>query len=288
MRQKFGLFVFAAALAATGAQAKSITLTGTGATATQFTNIGLSYKVYLGGARIAKLNVNMSIGERDYWVNATGRTTGLLDKVVRTRFSGSSHGALDKGHVRPKTHNRSLRQRKKSQAVEITYDKDGVPEIKSTPPFKKSSKRSPLLAKTLIRTIDPASIFISPVVEGKSVLSPDQCNRRIRVLDGQRRVDIIYKHKASYGAYRIRKPKYLGPALLCTARIIPIGGVKHNGLWPKLAGQKPVEMLLVPMAGNKYLVPMRIVTGSPLGKIVVRVNGYSTKNMTGKLSLHSQ
>ncbi|MFV2034667.1 MAG: DUF3108 domain-containing protein [Halocynthiibacter sp.] len=273
---------------APGALAGSLEPADTATTTTQVTEIRLGYKVYMGGSKIAKMNIDMSLGDKEYWVRGSGRTVGLLDKVARTRFSGAAHGTIDNGSVRPKLHISTINQKKRDQRVRIAYDADRVPEIKAEPAFKKSSKRTDLLAKTLPHTIDPVSLFVAPIIQGKSALSPDQCNRRVLVLDGRRRFNVIYKHKASYGAYRLRKPAYTGPALLCTARIVPVGGYKRSGIWPKLARQKPANILLVPAAGNKYLVPLKIVTASPLGKIVVRASSYSVKSATRKLSLRDQ
>ncbi|MHA1523440.1 MAG: DUF3108 domain-containing protein [Alphaproteobacteria bacterium] len=288
MRQIIVLFIVCFGVGATSALAKSVKSTAPAPAATPVTQVRLHFKIYMGGAKIAQMTVEMSLGDKEYWVKGSGRTLGLLDKVARTRFSASSHGFVTKGQVRPQMHTSALRQKKKNQRVEIIYDEDGAPEIKSDPAFKKSSNRSALLARTLLHTIDPASLFVSPVIAGKSVLSPNQCKRRARVLDGQRRVDVVYKHKASYGAYRMRKPDYLGPALLCTARFALVGGIKPNGALAKLARKKAVEILLVPVGASKYLVPLRIVTDSPLGKIVLRARGFSAKSATRKISLRGQ
>lgn len=250
------------------------------------TAIDLHYKLFVGGARVAKLDLNAQLGQGKYTVNGAGGTIGFVDNFADMTFSGSSKGLIHKTTVTPKNHEHRLIQKGKSKRhVVLKFDKDGTPKITAKPAFNYGKKRAPITTPYTVGTIDPITSFVVPVKAGVSPLDPSQCKRVASIFDGQQRYDFTFKHKASYGAYRLKSAKFKGPALRCVVRFIPVAGHYKAGFFPFLAKRKDIDIVLTPAGKGRYLVPLRIRFPTPIGQAVFQAMRFNSKTTTKSAAL---
>lgn len=250
------------------------------------TALDLHYKLFVGGARVAKLDLRAEIGDRDYLVVGSGATIGFIDKFADIEFSGTSAGTYEGDMVRPVKHEHLLVQRgKRKRHVVMTFDKKGQPKVTSEPKFRYGSKRAPIRAAHMLGTIDPTSTIVVPVRPGTSPLHPSQCQRAAGIFDGQQRYDVFFKHKASYGAYRLKAANYTGPAIRCSVRVRPVAGHYRAGFFPTLAKRKDIDIVMAPVADGRYLVPLRVRFPTPIGQAVFQAMRFNTQTTTRAAAL---
>jgi len=261
--------ILAAAVAA-------LVLAGTAASAESVTQLDLHYKFFIGGARIAKMDLAASIGSRGYTVQGSGETIGFVANFADLTFSGSTKGAIAGANVTPKSHEHRLaRQGESKRHVVMTWDGKGRPKVKAEPVFSYGRKRAPIGPEHTGGTVDPASTFIVPVKAGVSPLHPSQCARAVAIFDGEQRFDVTYAHKASYGAYKLTTADYVGPAIRCVARFRPVAGYYTAGYFPYLARRKDIDVVLAPAANGRYLVPLRERFPTPIGQAVLQATRFN-------------
>lgn len=247
-----------------------------GAQAEPVTQLDLHYKFFLGGARIAKLDLAAEIAAKGYTVHGSGETIGFVANFADLSFSGQTKGALAGADVRPKSHEHRMAQGGKSKRhVVMTYDRKGRPKVKANPAFSYGSKRQAIGPQHTPGTVDPASTFIVPVKAGVSPLHPSQCARAVAIFDGEQRFDVTYAHKASYGNYKLETAGYQGPAIRCKARFRPVAGYYKAGYFPYLARRKDIDVVMAPTADGRYLVPLRVRFPTPLGQAVLQATRYN-------------
>ncbi len=250
------------------------------------TDIDLHYKLFVGGARVAKLDLSAQLGQGKYSVNGAGGTIGFVDNFADMTFSGSSKGLIEKDAVTPRNHEHQLSQKgERKRHVVLKFDKEGVPNITATPAFSYGSKRAPITTALTVGTIDPVTSFVVPVKEGVSPLHPSQCKRIASIFDGHQRYDFSFKHKASYGAYRLKSAGFTGPALRCVVRFIPVAGHYKAGFFPFLARRKDIDIVLTPSGEGRYLVPLRIRFPTPIGQAVFQAMRFNSKTTTKSAAL---
>lgn len=247
-------------------------------------DVSIKYQLLIAGAEAAVLDLDAKLSEASYRVSGSGKTTGLIDLFARMRFSGSSHGKVAKRSLRPAEHNHNFSERGKRRDVKLTFDRSGKPKVKAVPEFDPSLSRIPLEEKHLTGTIDPASVFVVPVV-ASGPLSRQQCERTVSVIDGQIRFDMTLSHLKSEQAGKLAGSNYRGPVLRCNARVRPIGGHRKKGFLADLANQRGIEVWLAPTADNRYLIPLRVTLPTPIGQAELRMRKLTVAPAVRRASL---
>lgn len=254
------------------------TLTGTAQAAGPRVDLDLHYKFFLGGARIAKMDLRASIDDAGYKVEGNGETIGFVANFADLAFSGSTKGVLAGDGIRPGRHEHRLVQGgERRRHVIMTYDKRGRPKVAAEPGFSYGGKRLPIKPEHMPGTLDPVSPFVVPVKAGASPLHPSQCDRAVAIFDGEQRFDVTYKHKSSYGAFRLDKAGYNGPAIRCVARFTPVAGYYRAGFFPFLAKRRDIDVVLAPAADGRYLVPLRVRFPTPVGQAVLEATRFNVQ-----------
>ena len=260
---------------------------GTSHAGSSLTDISLNYRLYVGGGKAAKVFLNARLGEGKYSVEGQGKTTGTLGRLAKVHFSGVSTGRLDGVTIQPGNHEHRLQTKgRRGRHVVMAFDKNGKPKVSANPGFHYGRKRVPISPAHTLGTIDPVSSFIVPVKSGASALHPSQCQRAAAIFDGQQRYDITLRHKASYGAYKLKSAKYKGPAIRCVVSFRPVAGYKKSGFVPALARRSSnIDVVLVPAGEGQYLVPLRVRFPTPLGQGVFQATNFNSKTVTRAAAL---
>jgi hypothetical protein len=232
----------------------------------KLSEVGVTYELLIAGAVAAELEIGATLNERSYRVEGEGRTTGLIDFLVRMRFSGTASGTVAQDAIAPVSHGHHYSERSRERTVKISYDREGRATVDAQPRFDPSLSRVPLPADKMVGTIDPASVFIVPAVAGRGPLDPAQCTRSVAVLDGQIRFDMTLRHLSSAASQVVRGVDYRGPVIRCNVRIKAVGGYKPGKFLDRLGDADDIEVWFAPVADGHYLVPLRLSLPTPLGR----------------------
>jgi len=253
------------------------------------TDINIFYRLYIGGGKLAIVDLSARLGEGRYSVRGSAKSVGFLGDIAKVVISGKSSGLIVGDGVRPQAHEYLLdeRGRRKRQVV-MKYDKSGRPNVMAQPEFRYGSKRTPISRAQMAGTIDPVTSFVVPVKAGVSVLHPSQCKRAAAIFDGRQRYDVTLSHKASYGAYRLKAANYTGPAIRCTIQFRPVAGHRKVGFMRDLAKRKAsIDVVFAPAGDGRYLVPLRVRFPTPIGQAVLQAVSFNSKTVTQAAALSS-
>ncbi|MFV2092420.1 MAG: DUF3108 domain-containing protein [Hyphomicrobiales bacterium] len=244
------------------------------------TDIDIFYQLYIGGGKLAEVDLSARLGEGSYSVRGNAKSVGFIGKLANVVMSGTSSGLIVGDGVRPQNHEYKLDERgRRKRRVVMAYDKAGRPNVVAQPAFRYGSKRAPISKDQMMGTIDPIASFVVPVKAGVSILSPSQCDRSAAIFDGRQRYDIKLKHKASYGAYRTKGSNYSGPAIRCSVRFSPVAGYRKAGFISNLAKRKAViDVVFAPAGKGKYFVPLRVRFPTPIGQAVFQAVRFNSRH----------
>ena len=115
--------------------------------------------------------------------------------------------------------------------------------------------------------VDPLSGMVAVAANPARPQDAANCNRTIPVFDGTQRFNIVL----SFAETRlVRKPSFTGNVLVCNIRYVPIAG--HRTLRPSvkfMAENRDMSVWLAPVAGTRFLLPIRISVRTMIGTSVV-------------------
>lgn len=251
------------------------------------TDINIFYRLYIGGGKLAEIDLKARLGEGRYTVRGNAKSVGFIGNLAKVVLTGMSNGRIVGNGIQPLSHEYQLDERgQRKRRVVMAYDKVGRPEVSAQPAFRYGSKRAPISKDQMSGTIDPVASFVVPIKAGVSALSPAQCDRAAAIFDGRQRYDIKLTHKASYGAYRTKASNYSGPAIRCSVRFRPVAGYRKAGFIADLAKRKAtIDVIFAPVGEGKYLVPLRIRFPTPIGQAVFQAVRINSKTVTQAAAL---
>jgi Protein of unknown function (DUF3108) len=236
------------------------------------------YEATLAGIPVGRGTWAIEIGDDAYSAAAQGGTTGLLKTISNGAGTGASQGRVVGGTLVPQAYEASTTTSKKSETVHITLLNGNIREygIEPVPPV--DPDRIPITEAHKKGVFDPMSSTLVRVPGAGEVVSPEACHAGAAVFDGRLRYELKLDFKRME---TVRADKgYYGPAVVCALYFTPIAGyIPDRPVIKYLAGQRNIEVTLVPIAGTRYLVPFRTVIPTPLGTAVLEATSFVTQAM---------
>ena len=99
--------------------------------------------------------------------------------------------------------------------------------------------------------LDPLTAMFLPV-SGGDPGNPANCNRRLRLYDGQRRFDLVMSYVRTESGPEGARP-------VCAARYVPVAGHGADGdAYAASLAASRIEATLAPVAGGRFLLPVRV------------------------------
>jgi hypothetical protein len=228
------------------------------------TKLDARYVVTLAGLPIGRGSWVIDIGNDEYTVVASGKTTGLLSVISDGHGSTAARGHVVRGNLVPASYASNVTTDTYTEDMRVTLANGNVKDsvIEPTPPVYPD--RIPVTEAHRKNVSDPMSGALARVAGTGDVLSPEACNRKLSLFDGRLRYDLrlAYKRMASVKADK----GYEGPAAVCGISFVPIAGyIPDRKAIKYLVGQRDIEVWLVPLAGTRFVVPYRLAIPTPLG-----------------------
>jgi Protein of unknown function (DUF3108) len=234
------------------------------------------YEASLAGIPIGRGTWGIEIGDDAYTAAAQGGTTGLLKTISNGSGTGASQGRVVNGALVPQAYEASTTTSKKSETVHINLLNGNIRDFGIEPVPPVDPDRIPVTDAHKRGVVDPMSSTIVRVPGTGEVVTPDACrNASAAVFDGRLRYELRLDFKRME---TVKAEKgYYGPAVVCALYFTPIAGyIPDRPVIKYLAGQRGIEVALVPIAGTRFLVPFRTVIPTPLGTAVLEATHFVT------------
>ena len=157
----------------------------------------------------------------------------------------------------------TTRARGEQFAVDVTYASGDATGFKVEPPQQSDYGRVALERKHLNGVTDPLASFILKA----DALSPDLCNRKLKIFTGMERYDLAMSFGAQQEATS-QRTGYQGPVVLCRVKYIPVSGhYEHSEITDYLASSDKILVWYAPLANSGYYIPHRVLLGTAAGDL---------------------
>lgn len=231
----------------------------------------LDYRLRLAGFPIGNAALKGGVGGGQYRVDLDAKLTGLVGWVTGISGTGLSQGAASGRRVVPSVYSVDIPSGDHPVAVRVGLIGGNVVNASLTPPLQERPDRIPVLDAHKKGVVDPIGALLMLHPGPGPVLDPGACNRTLPVFDGSGRFDV----KLSYSATKpIKLPGYDGPAIVCSARYVPIAGHRERPSVVYMRENRDMEAWLVPVAGTRALVPVRIAVATKIGRLVIEARRF--------------
>lgn len=233
----------------------------------------IRYGVTLAGLPIgtATLNINFSEGG-PYKINAAAKVGGVISLISDGRGSASASGTLGSSQPQPSAYALNSVAGKKPQTVQMALTGGNITAVELQPELPPRKDRVPVTAASKHGVIDPLSALLVPVAGASEALEPDACRRTLPIFDGAQRFDI----KLSYArTEQVDGKGYSGPAIVCSARYVPIAGHRPDRAQTKfMTANRDIELWLAPIKGTHVLAPFKIIVGTQIGRLTMNATQF--------------
>lgn len=232
------------------------------------------YEASLSGIAVGRGTWGIEITDDFYSASAQGATAGLLRAFSGGTGSGSVQGRVVNGALVPGAYTASVNS-KKSETIKITLGGGNVRDFSIDPEPPVDGDRIVVTEAHKRGVIDPMTSSLVRVPGNGELLGADACRGGSSVFDGRLRYDLKLDFK------RMETVKadngYHGPAVVCAIYFTPVAGyIPDRPVIKYLAAERRMEIVLVPIAGTRVLVPFRLTIPTPFGPAVLEATQFNT------------
>lgn len=220
------------------------------------------YVVSLAGINVANLDIRFTDNGSRYAVDVGAKVSGVGTIVASGTANADSTGRSASNGLSANDFSLLTKARGDAFSVDVSYQSGNATAFKVDPPMLDYG-RVALERKDLAGVTDPIASFI---LKGGS-LSPDLCNRRMKIFTGVERYDLTM----SFGAVQTatsQRTGYQGPVLLCRVKYTPISGHFENSeITDYLSHSDKILVWYAPLGQTGYFIPYRVLMGTAAGDL---------------------
>lgn len=196
-----------------------------------------------------------------YALKLEGGLTGLAGWFFQGSGSAQSQGRLSAARAVPDAFRIDSHYGTMPVLVRVDFEAGTVRKAEVDPGPAPKPDRVPVTAADRVGVTDPVGMLIVPA--GSGPLTPALCDRRIPVFDGATRADLVLSRGA---VVNVTVGPYLGPALDCRIRWVPVAGHRARGSSVRrMAENDDLHVRLAPVPGGNVLLPLTITVGTGWG-----------------------
>ena len=231
------------------------------------------YTVTLAGIKLGEGSWVIDVGDDQFSAVASGATAGLARVFSSGQGTGASRGTIKNSQLVPASYSASIKSGRKSEDVQISLQAGAVKDFSITPPSPDSPGRIPVTDAHRRNVTDPMTGSMLRVPGNGDLMAPDVCRQHTAIFDGRIRYDLTLAFKR---LERVKVRGYEGPALVCAIYFNPLAGhVPDRAAIKYLIEQRDIETWLVPIAGTRVLVPIKVSIPTPLGMGVMEATQFN-------------
>ena len=232
------------------------------------------YEASLAGIAVGRGTWGIEIADDVYSASAQGATAGLLRAFSGGTGSGSVQGRVVNGALVPGAYTATVNS-KKSETININLAGGNVKDFSITPEPPVDADRIVVTEAHKKGVIDPMTSSLVKVSGNGDPLGPDACRGGSSVFDGRLRYDLKLDFKRMENVKA--EQGYHGPAVVCAIYFTPVAGyIPDRPVIKWLANQRNMEVVLVPVAGTRILVPFRMTIPTPFGQAMLEATTFVT------------
>jgi Protein of unknown function (DUF3108) len=232
------------------------------------------YEASLAGIAVGRGTWGIEIGDDYYSASAQGATAGLLKAFSGGTGTGSAQGRIVNGALVPQSYIATISS-KKSETIRISLANGNVKDFSIEPEPPVDPDRILVTAEHKKGVVDPMTSSLVRVPGNGELLGPDACRGGSSIFDGRLRYDLKLDFKRMETVRADRG--YHGPAVVCAVYFTPVAGyIPDRPVIKYLATERRMEIVLVPIAGTRILVPFRMTIPTPFGPAVLEATQFNT------------
>lgn len=259
------------------------------ASAKEFQRVRLGYDVYIGGLEMFDTDIAVDLRPAAYSLSLTAVPHGFLGRLFSWQSRLSSHGGLDGGDPQPRRHQAISRWKDEEKSITLSYDRRGTARATFAPAPKKDDLkgRVPVTPDMTRGTLD---VLTGTLLAVQAIGAGEGCARTIPVFDGRRRYDVVLEDAGEQTLAKSGYSSYAGPAVACRVAFRKVAGhstrVERAKFWQYVdgaQGRPPITVWFARQAVGGMTVPVRLTADTPLGNIVIHLNGARVGTQTAEV-----
>ncbi len=233
------------------------------------------YEATLAGIPVGKGAWTIEIADDQFSAAASGGTAGLLKAFSGGSGTSASQGRIVNGALVPTGYTATTVTAKKSESIRMALVNGYVKDFAIDPEPPVDADRIPVTDAQRHGVFDPMTGSMLRVPGNGELMGPDACHAGQAIFDGRMRYELKLDFKR---VESVRAEKgYQGPAVVCAIYFQPVSGyIPDRPVIKYLAAQRNMEVVLVPIAGTRVLVPYRVMVPTPLGMAVLEATQFHT------------
>ena len=224
-----------------------------------------TYRVELAGFSLGKFQLSASFRGASYELKAKGAFSLLAGALYRASGSTTSTGRQTKTGPKPSQFELDYKSGKKSEQRRITFQGRDVRDV-SLVPRKRETGRVPVSEQQLRDVLDPLTAAFLYARSSSAPGDLDVCHQTLPIFEGKQRFDIILTPKRAERLDGESLGAVSGPAAVCRAKFIPLGGYRtdHPGIKFMTETDK-IEVWLVSLPETSLYLPYQILVPTSFG-----------------------
>jgi Protein of unknown function (DUF3108) len=239
-------------------------------------SLDASYTISFARIRVGDITATVAFGPTEYAMSARGRAGGLMKALMDGEGSFTTRGTVTDGHPVPTNFNSKIVSNAQTSDVTMALDDGSVKELVATP--LSSQGRVPVTDANRQGIVDPlTAMLFSSTTTG--ALSQEACRRTLPIFDGQQRYDLklAFKRMDKVAAEK----GYAGAVVVCSLRYEPIAGYSASNTLVKYVSEgREMELALAPIAGTRWLAPIRFSIASTIANLVIEASRFEANVRT--------
>lgn len=237
--------------------------------------IELSYVITLAGIHIGSVQADGVFNEAGYALTLTGATGGITQLMTDANAWMAANGLIRGGTTLPLRFEMGMEEGGVAAEAQMRLADKAVMDLTVHPGLAAGLDMVPLTLDHVQGVVDPMSALFVPIGHLVEVTGEAACNRTLSVFDGWQRYDISMRYRDTETVFGSRA-NYSGPAFVCAARYAPIAG--HSLTKPSVGFMSHNDRLavwLVPAGDLPILIPFRLLIGTEIGDLIIRLDRLS-------------
>jgi len=232
------------------------------------------YAITLAGVYIGSVEAHARFVDGGYAIALTGSVGGIPSVFTNAAVQMASRGNISGTRVLPAYFEIELREGRYVANVEMDLDRGDVTDLYVVPGLEPAFDLISLTIEDVQDVLDPMSALFVPT-DGAELTGRRACDRTIPVFDGWQRYDLRMSHQTTRTVIGERDA-HAGPVHVCSVNYVPVAGHRlSNQVVSYLAYSERLEVWLVPVAEADVLIPYRLLIGTEVGDLVVRLERLS-------------
>ncbi len=241
-------------------------------TAAQAATVEHQFAVNLGPFDAGTATFAYTLTPGSYEVRSGMKTAGLFDTLYPFSAKYLTSGKISRTTLEPTVYRYKSKSRFNTRSKELVYDANGTPLYRiSTKNGKKKKSAVTNTAETQDAT-DLQTVFAKLVRQYNEVRF---CDSKMRVFDGKRRFDVIFKDEGREELTPAENSPYQGLAAKCSLYVDKLNSKDDDLLW-ELSAKRPIYFWILEQNGRPFIARI-LVEDTPLGRLDVYTSQVSVK-----------